>query len=194
MNRERGDDWSSARLQPAPPSAEVEELLEKTFVREGQLANVFRVMANHPGLMRRVNALGGEFLRRGVLEPHVREAVILRVAWRTGCAYEFAQHVDMAHDAGLAPHAVAAMGEGRLVDLDADQVLACAVADGLLGDDDVDDRTWLALERRWDVAARVELVLLVGFYRMLAGFLNAARVPRDATLPRHPSVKRPREP
>lgn len=56
---------------------------------------------------------------------------------------------------------------------------------------DVSDQLWEALSSRWDDAALLELVALAGFYGMVAGLLNAARVRRDPGVPGWPDAGRP---
>ena len=48
--------------------------------------------------------------------------------------------------------------------------------------DDLTDATWSAAAAEWGEEDLIELILLVGNYRMLAGFLNAARVEPDPGL------------
>jgi hypothetical protein len=51
---------------------------------------------------------------------------------------------------------------------------------------DVSDSTWTELTSEWSESELVELIMLVGSYRALAGFLNATRVERDAGVPGWP--------
>jgi alkylhydroperoxidase family enzyme len=60
-------------------------------------------------------------------------------------------------------------------------------ADELCRTDDVTDPTWAALADRYDEAQLVELLVLGGYYRMVSGILNGARVPREDGVPGWPS-------
>ena len=60
--------------------------------------------------------------------------------------------------------------------------LAVTVTDELCSGDDLTDATWSAAAAEWGEEDLIELILLVGNYRMLAGFLNAARVAPDPGL------------
>ena len=54
------------RIAPlVDPSPEVDELLDKTKVRQGPPLNIFATMAHHPRLLKRFNVLGGLFLLAG---------------------------------------------------------------------------------------------------------------------------------
>jgi 4-carboxymuconolactone decarboxylase len=54
---------------------------------------------------------------------------------------------------------------------------ACAAADELLRTGDLSDRAWAELLAAHGTAAAVELVTLVGYYRMVALQLRVLRVP-----------------
>jgi 4-carboxymuconolactone decarboxylase len=53
-------------------------------------------------------------------------------------------------------------------------------------DDCASDATFAALRRRWNDAELVELVALVGFYRMVSGLLNTLGVAPEDGLPGWP--------
>ena len=119
-------------------------------------------------------------LMKGALPPRVREIVILRVAWRTGSSYEWGQHVRIGLDSGLAEGEIDALAtESAGGTWSAVDRLAITVTDELCTTDDLTDATWDAALAQWGEQDLMELIFLVGNYRMLAGFLNAARVELD---------------
>jgi alkylhydroperoxidase family enzyme len=185
------DHSSDPRVPPInDPEPEVAELLEKTL---GDLSDVplaiFRTMAHHPRLLKRFNLLGGFFLGRGELPARERELAILRTAWRSRAIYEWAQHVLIGRRAGLTDDEISRVARDEITDewATGDQVLLRA-ADELLDQVDISDDTWAALGERWSEAERIELVALIGFYRMVAGFLNTTGVQREEHLPGWPST------
>jgi AhpD family alkylhydroperoxidase len=151
---------------------------------------IFRTMARHPRMMKRFNVLGGFFLTRGDLPARERELVVLRVAWRSGCEYEWAQHVLIGRRAGLADEEIVRVTDPDAPWPPADAVLLRA-ADEVLDHTDLSDATWAELAGRFTETQLVELVVLVGFYRMAAGFLNAAGVQKEEDLPGWPTGFRP---
>ncbi|TMM11714.1 MAG: hypothetical protein E6G01_16900 [Actinobacteria bacterium] len=58
-----------------------------------------------------------------------------------------------------------------------------AFADQLTAGTTVDDATWTALRAFYDEAQALEATILVGFYRMMAGFVNTIGVEREPAVP-----------
>jgi 4-carboxymuconolactone decarboxylase len=167
------------RIPPlTDPSPEVAEILEKTRIAGGPPLNIFATLAHHPRLLKRFNVLGGLFLAHGLVPARERELVILRTGWRTRCEYEFGQHVAIGRRAGLTDEEIRRVTEdgGGWAP---DDALLVRLADELHETRDVSDDVWHGLSRRWSRAQLLELVTLAGFYGMVAGFLNAARVQRE---------------
>lgn len=170
------------------PEPEVAEMLARTMSDErGVPLAIFRTMARHPRLMKRFNVLGGFFLTRGELPARERELVVLRTAWRSDCLYEWAQHVLIGGRSGLSDEEIARITRPEQAGAWSarDRTLLRAT-DEVIDHVDVSDATWVELGEDWTEVQRVELVLLVGFYRMTAAFLNATGVVKDAELPGWP--------
>ncbi len=175
------------RLPPVvDPSPDVAETLAKTILRDGRPFNVFATLAHHPRLLKRFNVLGGFFLGRGLLPERDRELVILRIAWRTGSIYEFGQHTVIGLAAGVSGDEIAALAGGAGDWSPRDETLI-AVADEIHTNAVLTDSTWERLVSLYDPAQSIEVILLAGFYRMLAGFLNTVGVERDPGVPGWPA-------
>jgi alkylhydroperoxidase family enzyme len=178
------------RLGPVEDlSQEQAELLEPyAAFSGGEAFNIFRTLVRHPTLFRRSMALGTSLLLQGSLPPRVREVVILRVAWRTGSAYEWGQHVRIGLASDLSQDEIVALATEEPAGewSDAERT-AVAVVDELCADDDLSDATWAAARGHWSDEDLIELILLAGNYRMLAGFLNACRVEPDPGLEGFPT-------
>src|ERR1700722_18539144 len=54
--------------------------------------SIFQVLLNHPQLARAINDLLATMLWHGELDSRLRELVIMRIGWLTGCDYEWTQH------------------------------------------------------------------------------------------------------
>ena len=169
-------------------TADLDQLIATRVVGDGGLPNILGVMAHQPRVLKHFTRLGGAFLAAGLLPAREREIVILRVGWKCGSVYEFAQHTVMGRKAGLGDDEIAALADttpaGRWSE---DDRALIALADELCDDDCVGDATWAALRRRWNDGELVELVTMAGFYRMVSGFLNTMGVPLDEGLPSWPA-------
>lgn len=169
------------RIAPLQPGDEGYELAVVGMERDGTPLNIFTTLARDPKLMAKVNGLGSYLLWKSPLPERQRELVILRTAWRAGSEYEFAQHRVIGGRAGLAPAEVDALaGSDPGPQWTADDRALIALIDELCATDSVSDATWTAVMAGRDDSQRMELLFLVGFYRMLAGFLNSAGVALEA--------------
>jgi 4-carboxymuconolactone decarboxylase len=169
----------------ANPDSEQRELLEKAPTRDdGTVRNLFLTLARHPILLKRFNAFAGTFMRFGRLPPDERELVILRVAGRTGCAYEVVEHVPIARQEGLREDEIAlALEQDGAGEPSPRQALLLGAADEMLSTGGLTDERWTALTALYDEAELLELVSLVGFYRMAADIMNIVRIEPEGPLP-----------
>jgi AhpD family alkylhydroperoxidase len=148
---------------------------------DGRPLNLFGTLAHRPRLLSLVNALGGRLMFDALLSDRERELVILRTAAHARCAYEIGAHRALGATAGLdAAEIASALEPGSAHPWAAADGALLRVADEVATGADVGDEAWAALDGVLDDAGRVELLVLIGFYRMLAGLLNGARVAGDA--------------
>lgn len=177
------------RLSPVSPvTAEIEEILAGSIKSvDGEHLRLFGTMAHHPKMLKRFLAFGGFFLNRGLLPAREREIVILRVGWNTGSIYEFGQHTVIGRNCGLHDDEIAALAgdPSRHPWSDRDRGLI-AMTDDICANDCVSEPVWQELRAGWSDAELCELVLLVGLYRMVAGFLNTMGVELDPNTPGWP--------
>lgn len=147
--------------------------------------NVFRVLLTHPPLARALNDLLGPLLGRPTLDPRLRELVIMRVAWRTGSGYEWAQHWRLGPGFGAGADDLAAVRDWRASPRfgPTERAVLAAVDETLDGRALADD-TWSALVAALggDVRAAMECCFVIGGYQMLSGVLRTLRVPLDEGL------------
>jgi alkylhydroperoxidase family enzyme len=144
--------------------------------------NVLGTLMRHPALAGPFLAYNDVLLRRPVLDPRVRELAVLRVAWRTGADYEWAQHVRIAASVGITAEeigAVADRGAAAWSSLDAAVV---AAVDELVDRYRVTDGTWTRLAASLDERQLIELVFVVGTYTGLAMAFNSFGLELDADL------------
>src|SRR6476646_7178461 len=77
--------------------------------------NALATLARHPDLAEAFLPFNTRLLLRSTLPPRLRELAILRVARRSGCAYEWAHHVRIAAKAGLSEAEIEAAGNGKAI-------------------------------------------------------------------------------
>ena len=148
----------------------------------GQL-NIFRTLGKHPKVFEAFGRLGGFLLSGKGLPARERELVILRTGWRSGSIYEWGQHVVIGTREGVTDEEITRLRTpGYEGWSEADRPFI-AFADELCQTNDVTDATWAPLAARLSEEQLIELVMLGGFYRMVAGALNALGIEREPGVP-----------
>ena len=175
------------RIKPLDaPSAEVEQLLAKTVHHNGQPLNAARVLAHHPRLLKRFMLFAGMFLSHSLLPDRDRELITLRSAYRFRVHYYFAHHIETALSAGLTEDEIRATADESYEWQGNDQLMITA-ADEMAATAQLSDATWASLSAVYSVAQLEEIVLLPGFYRMMAGFINTVGVELEPGVVNWPS-------
>ena len=149
--------------------------------------NLGAVLAYHPTLAAGFRSLTPVF-REPLLPLRIRELVILRVGWRAGAVYVFGHHTVFGRKAGLSDEEILAtarpLSEASLTEGDS---LVLQVADELCDDDCVSEPTWARVRARYDDPEILELLFLVGLYRMVAGVVNSLGIELDEGIPGWPA-------
>jgi AhpD family alkylhydroperoxidase len=141
---------------------------------------VFLTLGRHRRLFWGWLHFAGRLMPGGRLSRRESELVIVRVAARRGSAYELTQHRRLARRAGLTGDEVAAIEAGEsAASLSARERLLLRASDELLADQDLSDALWAELGAHFDDRERIEILMLVGHYTMLATALHALRVRPD---------------
>jgi alkylhydroperoxidase family enzyme len=155
-----------------PPGAAVEPL------------RLFRTLVVHPDLAARMRPLGAGLLGHGLVPARDRELVILRTCARAGAEYEWGVHaVAFARAVGLDDAEVAASADPAPQD-----ALLFRLADELHDTTRVSDALWAELATHYTQPQLLELLVLAGWYRLLAGVINGAAVEREPWAARFPAA------
>ncbi len=182
---------SKPRLEPVhSPEDDVAALLAQTMTNNAEPLNIFGTLAHHPWLMRKFLSLGNQILSRGVVPDREREIVILRTGWNCQAAYEFGQHRRIAAEAGLTEAEISNLAGGDAAShpwTSQDRHLI-ALADEICDDSCLSDQTYAELAKSWDDQALIELVMCVGYYQMVSGFLNTFGVALEEGTPGFPTA------
>jgi 4-carboxymuconolactone decarboxylase len=148
------------------------ETVEKNAMN-GQIFNIFKVLAHHPKLVKRWTPFAGHVLSKQTLPFRDRELLILRIGWLNQAEYEFAQHELIARikqgpkAAGWNEHEAALM----------------QLADDLHENSVASDATWVALAKKYSTEQLMDAVFTVGQYNLVSWALNSFGVPLDDFLP-----------
>ncbi|HEY8514589.1 MAG TPA: carboxymuconolactone decarboxylase family protein [Candidatus Binatia bacterium] len=142
--------------------------------------NLFLTLGRHRRLFRGWLSFASRLMPFGRLPRRDTELVILRVAHLRGCAYEFEHHVRLGARAGLRDADVERVKAGP----DADgwsprERLLLRATDELHATQDLSGALWTELSRELDERERIELVMLVGHYEMLATTIHTLRIQPD---------------
>jgi 4-carboxymuconolactone decarboxylase len=179
-----------APLQP-PYRPEIEDALRRWMPpgSEAEPLKLFRTLNVHEQLASRMRPLGAGILGHGIVEPRDREIVIHRTCARAGAEYEWGVHVvAFGRPLGFSEEQIAATAGGEPSDpawSEPDAALV-ALADELYDTATVSDELWNRLAARFDDAQLLELVVIAGWYRLLACVINAVGVEHEPWAARFP--------
>lgn len=186
------------RITPLPPRQWPEEMrdamaaLRPPQVRQAiperrddrpKALNSLGTMARYPALARAYHTFNGHVLYATTLSARQRELLVLRVASLRHCRYEWAQHVVLARDVGLADEEIERVARGPEAPgwqaLDRAMLTA---ADELVEGAKVSDATWSTLAAELDEHQLMDLVFTVGAYDVLAMAFESFGVELDDDL------------
>jgi len=194
------------RIEPvAPPySVPVAEALDRVMPKGVPPLALFRTLAVNERVFLRVMA-GGLLDRpsaplrgaarpggagacdRGSISLRDREIVIDRTCWRCGCEYEWGVHVAFfGPRAELTADDIRALASESADALSPRDRLLVAMCDQLHATAGIEDALWAQLAVEWTPPQLVELVVLAGFYHLIAFAANACRLAPEPFAARFP--------
>lgn len=164
-------------------SAEDRATVEKNAMN-GELFNIFKVLAHHPALVKRWTPFAGHILGKQTLPFRDRELLILRIGWLNQAEYEFAQHELIAKRGGISDADIARLKEGpKAAGWSDKEATLLQVADDLFENSVVSDTTWAAMAKSYSTEQMMDAVFTVGQYNLVSWALNSFGVPLDDFLP-----------
>lgn len=137
----------------------------------GELLGPFNALLYAPELGAAVQHVGERLRFSGALPARIRELVILAVGTASSSAYELYAHTRIARAIGITDAEIAAITSGQLPEsCDEPERLALRLGERLPLR--VSDQLYAQARVHFDEAELVELAVLVGYYRLLAGVLG----------------------
>lgn len=168
---------SSPRIAPltvAALSAEQRQVAQAQIRPDGTMLNLYATMINHPKLYGPRASFGTYLQRDSLLPPKTRELLIMRTAWLINAGYEWAHHVEYAHQAGLTDADIARIAKGPEAEgWSEDQRAVLRAADELRREALISDATWATLLKSYDTKQMLEIVYTVGGYTMTGVAINS---------------------
>src|SRR5262249_54787284 len=157
---------------------EAKRIYDKITAKRGAVRGPFASLMHHPALAERVGDLG-EFLRfGGTLPGDVRELAILITARYVGQAYEWIAHARLARKEGLADDVIERVRpRGGFWALPPRYAQPARVVEHVLAYESIPQSLQDEVQRDLGAAGLMELVVLAGQYRMIAGVLFAFDTP-----------------
>jgi alkylhydroperoxidase family enzyme len=143
--------------------------------------NIFRTMLHRPKTAKAISDLLFSLLLDAALDDRLRELLIMRIGWTTGCDYEWTQHWTVAKDIYACPEAhLLAVRDWRAADCfsHADKVVLAAT-DELLETGGLCDETWEQCVATLGRDASIDVVAAVGTWSMISTLAKGLRIPLE---------------
>lgn len=173
---------NAPRIQPLDVS-EFNDEQKETFkhqVAGGDVANIFRTLANHEKLAKRWMVFANHILAKSTLSARDREILILRIGWLCQAEYEWGQHVVIGKRAGLTDDEIEAIKQGAEAGSWSEhEALLLQATDELHNDAFITDETWAGLARTYSEQQMMDVVFTVGQYNLVSMALNSFGVQLD---------------
>lgn len=146
------------------------------------MPNVFALLANSPGAMSVVCPVGEYVRYKTRFDDALREYVILTVAQELRCKYEWAHHHAMAKKVGARSDLLGKIGTPEIETEPGEVGLATRYARLLTRADDISDEMVAELKETFGTEGFVDLTVMIGYYGMLARFINTVKIAPEPTL------------
>ena len=140
----------------------------------GSIRGPYGILLHSPQLAQRVAATGAYVRFEGDLPKDLREVVILATAREIASQYEFTAHARLARELGVSESTIAALSDGSApAGLSGDEELVVRLAQELLRNRNVSERTFDAVKDRFGVQGTVDLVGTIGHYQLVGNIIAA---------------------
>ncbi|HUG36251.1 MAG TPA: carboxymuconolactone decarboxylase family protein [Candidatus Limnocylindrales bacterium] len=159
-------------------SPEAKRVYDKISAKRGAIRGPFASLMHHPALAERAGDLG-EFLRfDSTLPGDIREMAILIVARSVSQPYEWVAHERIARKEGLPAEVIERVrNRGDLAGLPPRYARPARLVQHVLAYESIPETLQAEVQRELGTTGLVELVVLPGHYRLIAGVLFAFDTP-----------------
>ena len=143
----------------------------------GEVRGPFIALLHHPALARHLQSLGEQLRWNSKLPPRLLELAVLVTARRWTCQHEWLIHEQLARKAGLDGAIVDALRERRDPPAHGDEALVYAFCSEAHSSGRVSDHSFDSVRARFGLDGALELLVLCGYYTLMAMVLNTALLP-----------------
>ena len=143
----------------------------------GEVRGPFIALLHHPALARHLQGLGEQLRWKSKLPQRLVELAVLITARRWTCQHEWLIHEQLARKAGLDAGIIDALREQREPRASGDEALVYAFCRDAHATGRVSDEAFNAVRERFGLDGALELLVLSGYYTMMAMVLNTAGLP-----------------
>ena len=172
--------YAASVAVPFPAEEDVRQVVGEAYKLD--MLNVTKMLAGTGDCFPAVVAVVKALFQADDIDAKLREVVTLRAASLMNAPYEWQQNAKMALNVGLGESEIEAVAaDGPVKGLAPDYVLACSATDELIQDGTLKDDTLSSLLNRYGPVTTRKLILAVGYFTLLAMFLNGCRVPLETT-------------
>ena len=156
----------------------VKRAQEVGVIEQIAVLNVFKTLLHHPKLAKAVNDLLMTLLAGdNQLDARLRELLIMRIGWATGCNYEWTQHWKIALQFGLTEVEVLAVKDWQPASCLTEQDKAIlAATDETLDNGMISASTWADCAKFLNDAQILELNVAIGAWRLISQLARSAGV------------------
>jgi 4-carboxymuconolactone decarboxylase len=165
---------------------EAQRIYDRIAAKRGPVRGPYAPLMHHPALAEAVAGLSDYLRFGGTLPGDVRELAILVTARALGQAFEWVAHAPITRREGLPETVVEHVRvRGDLAALPPRYAPAARVIQHVLACESLPQALQDEVARQWGVMGVVELVVLAGFYQLIAGILFAfdEPLPEGASAP-----------
>ena len=170
-----------ARIPYASPE-QYEDLMRNIRLPQGMAhTNAMGMLAHAPAVGGSVLKLIHSILTAADLDFFLHELVILRVSQRCEVRYAWTQHITIAQAIGLTDAQAAALelGEAPAELFPPRERAVLAFTDEVLDNSRVSDQTFAQVQQEFSTGEIVELLITIGYFRMVGSMLTTLDVERD---------------
>lgn len=166
-----------------PDFATLPDPVREKFENLPTKVNFFRMLGYSPGAFIPMIDLTQAIFRDLTLSDYHKELMVLLLAAHENVAYEWEQHVSIAQAAGVGKEQFVAIAEGRLSDNQAfkeDERVLLTFGQTLINKGKVPGVVFKHALAYFSLQELSDAIIVVGYYRMLSGYLQTFNVEIDA--------------